>query len=379
MNQSMTDATTPILQFGTSRFLLAHADLFISEALDKDEALGRITIVQTTDNVDSSARLQALAEGGSYPVRIRGLVNGQPVDEERQGRAIARALYARTQWPEIRAAAIAAEVILSNTGDRGFELDPADDETLVDNPGRAPSSFPAKITMLLLARYNERPDAPVSLFPCELIQRNGDKLRTIVMALATEWRLPSGFMAYLDQRCHFANSLVDRIVSEPIKPVGAIAETYALWAIEAQAGLVLPCRHPSIVVTDDLDRFERLKLHLLNLGHTYLAERWIRGERPAQETVRQIMEDAEIRGDLESVWHDEVLPVLSADGLNADAVAYIADVRDRFLNPFLAHRLSDIAGNHAEKKSRRLQPIVARATELGLTIEQPHLHAAMKA
>ena len=30
---------TPILQFGTSRFLLAHADLFVSQALDKGEAV----------------------------------------------------------------------------------------------------------------------------------------------------------------------------------------------------------------------------------------------------------------------------------------------------------------------------------------------------
>jgi tagaturonate reductase len=39
---------TPILQFGTSRFLQAHADLFIDEALRKGDALGRITVVQTT-------------------------------------------------------------------------------------------------------------------------------------------------------------------------------------------------------------------------------------------------------------------------------------------------------------------------------------------
>lgn len=31
---------TPILQFGTSRFLLAHADLFISQALEKARLSG---------------------------------------------------------------------------------------------------------------------------------------------------------------------------------------------------------------------------------------------------------------------------------------------------------------------------------------------------
>ena len=39
---------TPILQFGTSRFLQAHADLFISEALARGEALGPVTVVQSS-------------------------------------------------------------------------------------------------------------------------------------------------------------------------------------------------------------------------------------------------------------------------------------------------------------------------------------------
>ena len=40
----------PILQFGTGRFLQAHVDLFVSEALAAGKALGRIAVVQTTDS-----------------------------------------------------------------------------------------------------------------------------------------------------------------------------------------------------------------------------------------------------------------------------------------------------------------------------------------
>lgn len=82
---------TPILQFGTSRFLLAHADLFISQALEKGEALGRIAIVQTTGNAESLKRVAALNDGTPYPVRIRGIRDGQEVDEEIPGKAVARA------------------------------------------------------------------------------------------------------------------------------------------------------------------------------------------------------------------------------------------------------------------------------------------------
>jgi tagaturonate reductase len=101
---------TPILQFGTSRFLLAHADLFVSQALDKGEALGRIAIVQTTGNAESLKRVAALNSGAPYPVRIRGIRDGQEVDEEIQGGAVARALTAATDWAEVRRLACEADV-----------------------------------------------------------------------------------------------------------------------------------------------------------------------------------------------------------------------------------------------------------------------------
>lgn len=368
---------TPILQFGTSRFLLAHADLFVSQALDKGEALGRIAIVQTTGNAESLKRVAALNSGAPYPVRIRGIRDGQEVDEEIQGGAVARALTAATDWADVRRLACEVEVILSNTGDRGYELDSADNAGLAGDFTVVPKSFPAKLCMLLLERFQRNPEAPVSIFPCELVPRNGEKLKQVIRRLADEWQLPAGFAFYLNEKCRFANSLVDRIVSEPIDPVGAVAEPYALWAIEKQDGLVLPCTHPAVVLTDDLDHYEKLKLFLLNLGHSYLAERWLQDARAKDETVRQAMADNALVADLETLWRDEVLPVFAAEGMGDDAQAYIGVLRERLRNPFLAHRLSDIAGNHDEKKRRRFVPVIAAAERLGLNLPQSKLRAAL--
>ncbi|MFJ1311207.1 mannitol dehydrogenase family protein [Agrobacterium sp. P15N1-A] len=368
---------TPILQFGTSRFLLAHADLFVSQALDKGEALGRIAIVQTTGNAESLKRVAALNSGAPYPVRIRGIRDGQEVDEEIQGGAVARALTAATDWAEVRRLAWEVEVILSNTGDRGYELDSADSAGLAGDFTIVPKSFPAKLCMLLLERFQRNPEAPVSIFPCELVPRNGEKLKQVIRRLADEWQLPAGFAFYLNEKCRFANSLVDRIVSEPIDPVGAVAEPYALWAVEKQDGLVLPCTHPAVVLTDDLDHYEKLKLFLLNLGHSYLAERWLQDARAKDETVRQAMADDALVADLETLWRDEVLPVFAAEGMGDDAQAYIGVLRERLRNPFLAHRLSDIAGNHDEKKRRRFVPVIAAAERLELSLPQSKLRAAL--
>ena len=373
-----------ILQFGTSRFLQAHVDLFVHEALagaaGAGEALGGITVVQTTDSADGAARIAALASGGGYPVRIRGLAGGESVDRTVICTAVREAWQAGAQWPELRAAVAGeVQVIVSNTADKGYLLDERDGPAALLAASAAPHSFPAKLLVLLHGRWQALAQAPLTLLPCELIERNGEVLRDVVAGLAREWQMPQEFTAWLAQHCVWANSLVDRIVSEAIAPVGAVAEPYAVWVVERQPRLVMPCSHPAIVLTDDLDFYERLKLFLLNAGHTWLAERWLSQGLPAGLTVGAAMADAELRAGLEDLWAHEILPVFDTLGPAAreQAQAYLVDVRERFSNPFLDHRIADIAQNHAQKKQRRLGPIVALAAERAPQLAQPGLKAAL--
>jgi len=365
----------PILQFGTSRFLQAHVDLFISEALEEGRALGRVTVVQTTSSAESARRVGAFRQGGAYPVILRGWQDGAPFQRELKVGSVANALRASEEWPAVVEAAVAAQVIVSNTGDRGYELNPTDGAHLLES-GQVPQSFPAKLLVLLHARFL-RGAAPVTLMPCELIANNGSVLREAVSGLARGWKLDGSFLAWLENSCVWVNSLVDRIVSQALEPAGAVAEPYALWAIEAQPGMVLPCTHPHVVVTDRLAPYERRKLLMLNLGHTFLAEQWLHGARNGNETVREAMADPVLRAELEAVWEEEVLPLFAALGQAAESRAYLLQVRDRFCNPFLEHRLADIAQNHEEKKRRRLQPALELAAELGLDLPQTRLRAAL--
>lgn len=372
--------SNPILQFGTSRFLQAHVDFFVTEAARHDEAkaLGKITVVQTTSSADSRARIDALRSAGRYPVRIRGRHRDETVDTTVECDSITEALHANDDWPllleRIRRD---VKVIVSNTADAGYALFDEDTADLLDGR-RTPRGFAAKLAVLLHARY-QAGAAPITLLPCELVSRNGDTLRDLVIGVARGWNVEPAFLDYLTKNCVWVNSLVDRIVSEPIQPVGAIAEPYALWAIERQAGMVLPCEHEDIVVTDDLAHYERLKLLILNLGHTMLAQIWRARDGAADMTVLNAMHDPAFREPLEAVWRDEVLPVFAALGQREVAEEYVASVRDRFENPFLVHRLADIARNHDEKKLRRFQPVIDLARELKLDIEQKRLRDALAA
>jgi tagaturonate reductase len=368
----------PILQFGTSRFLLAHVALFVSQALERGDAIGGIAVVQTTGNPSSRARVSALSQAGKYPVKIRGVEAGGVVDDLIECHAVRTAWAADQDWPAIRRATIEhVRVIVSNTGDAGYCLDERDSAALLSNTDQVPRSYPAKLLTLLHARWRERPGASISIFPCELVASNGDTLRDVVVGLGQHWAMPEEFLDYLKHECVWANSLVDRIVSEPIDPVGAVAEPYALWAIERRTGLELPCVHKDIVLTDDLRSYEWLKLFFLNLGHTWLADQWLSEHRNPGETVLEAMTDVRLRDGIEAVWQEEVLEVFAAMGLRGRAETYVASVRERFLNPYLHHRIADIAQHHVEKVQRRIVPLIRLANSFELRGFQPRLRSTL--
>ncbi len=339
---------TPIVQFGTSRFLQAHADLFVSEALKSGEAAGPITIVQTTGSRERSGRLAALARPEGFPVIVRGIQGGERIDTIQQVTSVARALSTAGNWNEVRAIVVEeAEILISNTGDTGYQVG---DDDLVPN---IPLSFPGKLLLLLKARFDAG-GRPLTILPCELVSRNGDVLKALMLRLAAERVEESAFTDWLNTCVIWGNTLVDRIVSEPLEPAGAIAEPYALWAIENRSGLRLPCVHPCVKLVDDLTPYEKLKLHILNLGHTVLAELWLRGGRDRNETVREILADTDVAAHLDRIYGAEVIPAFAARGLEREAADYVAATLERFRNPFLNHRLGDIANHHREKIERRI-------------------------
>jgi tagaturonate reductase len=363
---------TPIVQFGTSRFLQAHVDLFVSDARAEGQDVGPITVVQTSGSAARAGRLRGF-DGSPIPIVVRGLEEGRPVERTEYVRSIVRGLSSSADWDEIEHIVVEeARFLVSNTGDGGYRV--PDNEVI---RGDVPISFPAKLTKLLHARWRDNPE-PLALFPCELVNANGALLRGLCVGIAERSDLPADFITWLNEACIWANSIVDRIVSGSLEPAGAIAEPYALWAIEKQPRLVLPCRHSAIHVVDDLTTTERLKLFVLNLGHTALAERWLIGTRNPAATVRETLDDPAGRKYLDTLYDDEVLPVLLAAGI-AEAPGYRRSVIERFRNPFLDHRLANIADNHASKKARRMGGILKLAQDVAPALKLPRLHAMASA
>ena len=74
---------------------------------------------------------------------------------------------------------------------------------------------------------------------------------------------------------------------------------------------------------------------------------------------------------------EEVLPVFAAIGMGDEAKAYLKTVIERFSNPFLNHRLSEIFINHEAKKQRRFGGLIDLAKTNDVRSSQPRLKAAL--
>jgi len=368
----LTCKNAVVMQFGTSRFLQAHVDYFIDKSNTAGHTNTALVVVQSSPSMSGLERVKAMNSLVSYPVHIQGIKDGQVIDVQESVVVISKAYQADAQWVDI-VACFCEQVthVVSNTADQGYLLNKTDKLA-----SAVPRSFPAKLLVLLKARF-EHNQKPVTIMPCELVANNGSVLKDIVLSIAAHWQLNDDLVKWLTHECWWVNSLVDRIVSQSIEPLGAVAEPYALWAIERQPGLVLPCQHVDVRLVDNLLAQETLKLCVLNLSHSFLVDVWMQQEESTVRTVGEAMQDSFLRSQLDKVLQEEVLPVLLQMQLGEDVHAYLIGVIERFCNPFLQHKLMDIGQNHQAKVARRILPLVQQAAQLLPELAMPRLRQCL--
>jgi tagaturonate reductase len=347
----MNGLTETILQFGAGNFLRAFADLFVQEANDSGQRVGRIVVVQSTD----SHRADSLNRNGcTYHVVVRGLNEGRTVDEVKTVRSISRALVAATQWDQVLAVASAPELqyVLSNTTEAGYELAP--DDSQESSP---PKSFPAKLTQFLYHRFCKDMPGPV-IVPCELIDENARQLRELVVQLSLRWGLDAAFLNYCRNDCIWLTTLVDRIVTgrpaeHPLlneDPLLTATEPFAFWAISADARAPW-FRHPSIQIVPDVTPYSLRKIRVLNGAHSAMV---CKAMPLGLTTVREAVKHPHIGPWLRSLIFEEIVPVIE-DRINS-AREFAHQVLERFLNPFIEHKLTSIQLHHETKVRTRLVP-----------------------
>ncbi len=214
-----------VLQFGTGVLLRGLPDYFIDKANKQGLFNGRIAVVKSTAKGTTS---EFDEQDNLYTLCVRGIENGQDVEENIISASISRVIVAEKDWNAILEIARNPELklVVSNTTEVGIQLV---EESIDQSP---PASFPAKLLAVLHARYlafKGSADAGLAVVATELIPDNGKKLEEIVLKLAEFNALEADFVTWVQGNISFCNSLVDRIV--PGKPDEATLKT-----LEAELG-----------------------------------------------------------------------------------------------------------------------------------------------
>jgi tagaturonate reductase len=375
-DESLFALPEKVLQFGTGVLLRGLPDYFIDKANRQGIFNGRIVVVKSTDGGDAAAFDK---QDGLYTLCMRGLVNGQPVEENVISASISRVLSAATEWDSVLKCAHNPDlsVIISNTTEVGIEL--VND----DIRRHPPVSYPGKLLAFLKERYDAfggSPKCGLVIVPTELISDNGKKLESIVLEQAHLNGLEENFIDWLERHNHFCNSLVDRIV--PGKPDAAVkaqletslgykddlitmSEVYSLWAIEGddyiRSVLSFAAADSGMVIADDITLFKELKLRLLNGTHTLsCGVAFLSGFT----TVRQAMEDPAMVNFIKELMVEEIAIAIPYPVPAKDATQFAANVIDRFSNPNIAHQWISITLNYTSKLKMRAVQVLQRYYEL---------------
>ncbi|MCI7610472.1 MAG: tagaturonate reductase, partial [Enterocloster clostridioformis] len=350
-----------VIQFGEGGFLRGFADYFFQKLQDKGLFDGSVVIVQPIEKGMCSVLEQ---QGCEYNLFLRGIDNGQVVDEHTHIDIISRCVNPYENFESYMKLAENPDFrfIVSNTTEAGIEY--VDSNQFTDAPAR---SFPGKLTQLLYKRFRLGLKGFIIL-SCELIDHNGEELEKCCLRYVDLWGLGEEFKTWLVQENDFCSTLVDRIVTgfprdeheELCRRIGEqdnmmdTAEIFHLWVIQGSHEDELPLQKAGfhVVWTDNVDPYKKRKVRILNGAHTSMV---LGAHLYGLKTVGECLKDEKVSALLRKCIFGEIIPAI---GDTEDNRKFGEAVLERFSNPFIKHMLLSIALNSVSKFRARVLPTI---------------------
>lgn len=349
-----------IIQFGEGNFLRGFADWIIQTIDENTDFNGSVVVVQPIEHgmCDMLEKQNCV-----YNLVMRGLKNGEATEIQKTVDVISRTVNPYKDYDEYLSLAKNPDIrfVISNTTESGISYNPSD--KLSDAPQK---SFPAKVAALLHERY--KLSLPGFIFlPCELIDKNGETLKKIILRIADDWNLGEEFKNWVENENIFCNTLVDRIVTGYPKDekfdfdfednMADTCELFHLWVIEGPKSVLneIPFDKSglNIIITDNLEKYRTRKVRILNGAHTSMIPYALLS---GVETVGDCMKNDVISSFVKSAVYDEIIPTL--DLPKEELVSYADDVFERFNNPYIKHYCLSIALNSVSKFKVRVLPSI---------------------
>jgi fructuronate reductase len=359
-----------IVHLGIGAFHRAHQAVFTEDAIQHSggdwgiigASLQRPDVPEAMAAQDCLYSVETLDRAASY--RVMGVIR-QALFAPRDTAALTAALAAPT-----------THAVTLTLSEKGYCLD-AKGELDFAHPGivadlATPHSPRSAIGWLALGLEERRKNGagPMTIISCDNLQNNGLKLGTAVEAFAARAFPQLG--GWLKASTAFPLTLVDCIVpaasdAHRARVAAAIGledcasvqrEPFAQWVIQNRFAAALPAwGEVGAEIVEDVDAYQRIKLHVLNTAHSALAYMAL----PRGHTfVREAIADTELKNFLDAMMAEEIAPALAP----LDVAAYWRTVVTRFENPMIDHRLGQIAEDGSLKLPQRMFPmLVANAAQ----------------
>ncbi len=355
-----------IVQFGEGNFLRAFIGYAFQELNKTANFNAGIAVVQP---IDKGLVKLLNNQDGLYTLFMKGVKKGKEIQEIELINNIVKGVNPYTDFKDYLSLAKeeSLEFIISNTTEAGIAYVASDTPEM-----QPPSSFPAKLTVLLYERFKHfkgDKNKGLTIIPCELINHNSETLKAFILQYISDWNLVDDFKTWLLESNSFHSTLVDRIVpGYPRAEIEAYnaqldyednlivaAEAFLLWVIEGgeelKAKLPFEKTDLDVKIVDDMQPCRTRKFRILNGAHTAMVPFSILyGNTTVKESV-----DNDFTGPfIQKAVFEEIVPTLDMD--KDELNSFSDEIFDRFRNPFIIHNLSSIALNTVSKFKVRVLP-----------------------
>ncbi len=357
-----------VLQFGEGNFLRAFTGYIFQQLNKRVDYNAGIAVVQPIEKglVDILNK-----QDGLYTLFMKGFKKGNEIQEIELISNIVKVVNPYSSFNDYLnlAKEDSLEFVISNTTEAGITYISSDKPNM-----QPPSSFPAKLTVLLHERFKHfsgNKNKGLIIIPCELINHNSEVLKEIILKYVEDWNLGEDFKIWLLGSNSFHSTLVDKIVpgypKDQIDFYNAqldyeddlivVAETFLLWVIEGgddlRAKLPFDKTNLDVKIVSDMQPYRTRKVRILNGAHTALVPFSI---LYGHKTVEQSIDNSFTGKFIREAVFNEIIDTLDME--KEELNSFADEVFDRFKNPFIVHQLSSIALNSISKFKVRVLPSI---------------------
>lgn len=373
-------ARAGIVHLGLGSFHRAHQAIYTARALEREDGpWGIVGVAGRSHRITDAMR----AQDGLYCVLELGGARREPLVV-----GVHTDLLVAAREPLAVLAALAdtqTRIATLTVTEQGYTARAATgrlDTDLVrvraDLGGAPPSTTVGLLARGLQLRWRVHGE-PMAIVSCDNVAANGEHVRALVLEFVGLLAEPGAaeLRAWIERSISFPSTMVDRIVPatrtehraradellgcHDAAPV--VAEPFSMWVLEDR----FPAGRPrwevgGAIFSDEVRRYEQLKLRLLNATHSLIA---YLGLLAGERSIAQAIARPEIRAAAEHVIDEELRPTLDAPS-EVDVPRYVDELFARFANVAIDHRACQVASDGSVKLAVRITDAILHHTARGI-------------